>query len=166
MQTSRFQLGLMASLATGLGFSLSSSDAIGYPSGPVISAGQNPIVSATGHIELATRTAHVPGVLTAPDDQDLIITDVVVGVLQDGEACRATGHFEVVDSEGVSLANVAVQNPYLVNAAGSPIQLSLDSGIRVSAGRSVDVKWEFKYNYCSYSAYDVDWVLSGYHAAR
>jgi hypothetical protein len=31
MVTSRFQLGLIATLAVGLGFSLSSSEAIGYP---------------------------------------------------------------------------------------------------------------------------------------
>ena len=33
MQSSRFQLGLIATLATGLGFSVASSDAVGYPAG-------------------------------------------------------------------------------------------------------------------------------------
>jgi hypothetical protein len=50
MVTSRFQLGLIATLAVGLGFSLSSSEAIGYPAGPVVSLGANPIVSVGGTI--------------------------------------------------------------------------------------------------------------------
>ena len=43
MQTSRFQLGLIATLAVGLGFSLSSSEAVGYPSGAAVSMGANPV---------------------------------------------------------------------------------------------------------------------------
>ncbi len=37
MVTSRFQLGLIAALAAGLGFSLSSSEAVGYPAGAAVS---------------------------------------------------------------------------------------------------------------------------------
>ena len=48
MQTSRFQLGLIATLAVGLGFSLSSSDAVGYPAGPAVSLGTNPIWNEAG----------------------------------------------------------------------------------------------------------------------
>ena len=165
MQTSRFQLGLIAGLAVALGFSLSSSDAVGYPAGSAVAHGSNPIVSASGHMDLASPTASVAAVLEAPADQDLIITDVVVGMLQNSESCRGTGHFEVVDSAGVSLANIAVQNPYLVNASANPVQIHLDSGLRVPAGRTVDVQWSFVYHYCGYSSYDIDWVLSGYLAA-
>ena len=41
MVTSRFQLGLIATLAVGLGFSLSSSEAIGYPAGAAVSLGDH-----------------------------------------------------------------------------------------------------------------------------
>ncbi len=166
MQTSRFQLGLIAGLAAALGFTLSSSDAVGYPAGAAISSGHNPVVSASGHMDLTSHSQLVSGVLVAPSDQDLIITDVVVGMLQNAESCRGTGHFEVKDSDGVSLANLAVQNPYLVNASTDPVQIHLDSGLRVPAGRTVDVEWTFVYHYCGYSSYDIDWVVSGYLAAR
>ena len=43
MQTSRFQLGLIAALAMGLGLALSSSPAIGYPAGAAVSFGANPL---------------------------------------------------------------------------------------------------------------------------
>jgi len=49
MQTSRFQLGLIATLAVGLGFSLSSSEAVGYPAASV-SMGENPLWSYGGAI--------------------------------------------------------------------------------------------------------------------
>jgi len=165
MQTSRFQLGLIAVLATALGFSLSSSEAVGYPAGMTIAAGSNPIVSASGHIDLVSSSTRVSSVLEAPADQDLIITDVVVGLLQNAESCRATGYLRVEDSSGIELANITVQNPYLVNASSSPVQLRLESGLRVPAGRTVDVEWNFVYRYCGFTSYDVDWVLSGYLAA-
>jgi len=165
MQTSRFQLGLIASLAIGLGFSFSSSVAVGYPSGTAISTGVNPVVSASGHIDLSSATHTEVAVMTAPADQDLIITDVVVGMLQNSDGCRATGHFEVVDSEGNSLANVPIQNPHLANGAINPVQINLDSGLRVPAGRTVDLNWGFVYHYCGFTSYDLDWVLSGYLAA-
>ena len=48
MQTSRFQLGLIATLAVGLGFSLASSDAVGYPAGAAVSMGTNPLWAKGG----------------------------------------------------------------------------------------------------------------------
>jgi hypothetical protein len=48
MQTSHFQLGLIATLAVGLGFSLASSNAVGYPAGSAISFHNNPVVSIGG----------------------------------------------------------------------------------------------------------------------
>ena len=73
MQTSRFQLGLIATLAAGLGAALSSSPAIGYPSGPVVSSGTNPVWAIGGTLPGETRT-----VLTAPADQDMVVTDVLI----------------------------------------------------------------------------------------
>lgn len=72
MQTSRFQLGLMATLAVGLGFSLSSSDAIGYPSGAAVSMGSNPVWNWSENIPNNTTL----NVVTAPSDQDVMITDI------------------------------------------------------------------------------------------
>ncbi len=48
MQTSRFQIGLITAMAAGLGATLTSSDAIGYPAGAAISLGANPVWSTGG----------------------------------------------------------------------------------------------------------------------
>jgi hypothetical protein len=45
MVTSRFQLGLIATLAIALGFTLASSEAVGYPAGSAVSFHENPVVA-------------------------------------------------------------------------------------------------------------------------
>ena len=72
MQTSRFQLGLIAALAAGLGYTLSSSQAVGYPAGVAVSYGSNPVWSAAGRLV----DDDAPVLVTVPSDQDLVITDV------------------------------------------------------------------------------------------
>ena len=69
MVTSRFQLGLIATLAVGLGFSLASSDAIGYPAGAAVSLGSNPVISVGGTISSTSVE-----LFTAPVDQDVVVT--------------------------------------------------------------------------------------------
>ena len=74
MQTSRFQLGLITTLAIGLGFSLSSSDAVGYPAGAAVSLGANPVSSAGGSI-----TSGDSGTLMSADSSGpFLVTDVVL----------------------------------------------------------------------------------------
>jgi hypothetical protein len=73
MVTSRFQLGLIATLAVGLGFSLSSSEAIGYPAGAAVSLGTNPISSRGGD---ATTTPVL--LFEAGAGGPFIIADVVL----------------------------------------------------------------------------------------
>ena len=70
MQTSRFQLGLMALLALSLGFSLASSEAVGYPAGPVVSFGATPLWSKTGTVGGAATSE----ILTVPDGQVAVVT--------------------------------------------------------------------------------------------
>ena len=45
MQTSRFQLALISALSIGLGLSLATTDAVGYPAGSAVSLGANPVFS-------------------------------------------------------------------------------------------------------------------------
>jgi len=74
MVTSRFQLGLIATLAVGLGFSLASSQAIGYPAGPVASLGTNPLWSQTGTVGRGDTSEGVVNVLTVPEGQVAVVT--------------------------------------------------------------------------------------------
>ena len=75
MQTSRFQLALLCTLSLALGAALTSSDAIGYPSGSAISYQYNPVVSIGG---TAYSSEAAKSLLTAPAEQALVITDVVL----------------------------------------------------------------------------------------
>ena len=74
MQTSRFQLGLIATLAVGLGFTLASSQAVGYPAGPVVSVGTNPLWSQTGTVGRGDTSDGVVDVLTVPEGQAVVVT--------------------------------------------------------------------------------------------
>ena len=73
MHTSRFQLGLITTLAVGLGFSLSSSDAVGYPAGAAVGLGANPVSSAGGELSSGMATT----VFSADASGPFLITDVV-----------------------------------------------------------------------------------------
>jgi hypothetical protein len=70
MATNHLQIGLIATLALGLGFSLASSPAIGYPAGAAVSMGSNPRWSATKSITPSTSAT----VLTVPAGQVAIVT--------------------------------------------------------------------------------------------
>jgi len=79
MQTSRFQLGLIAVLAGGLGHALSSTTADAYPAGAAISTGTNPFQSVAGRINLGSVTT-VDDVIGAGSDHDLVLTDIVISL--------------------------------------------------------------------------------------
>ena len=169
MQTSRFQLGLIATLAIGLGFSLSSSDAVGYPSGVAVSMGSNPIVSSGGSLlEGDTRT-----LFTVPGDQDLIITDVILTSHSNME-CKRSHRTELTVGSGGTLAHFmtssATGRRYYDHdsSSGGSIQHSFGTGLRVTAGEDVNmavIQAGAQGDYCSSaSAYGVQFAISGYYA--
>ena len=122
LQTSRFQLGLIATLAVGLGFSLASSEAIGYPAGAAVSMGSNPVWSIGGSSLAAVS-------ISAPEDQDLVITDFMFGTNASSNAVP-----RIERSDGTILAH------FLVWGYGSShdnIAASMASGVRVPAGETV-----------------------------
>ena len=139
MQTSRFQLGLMAALAVSLGFSLASSDAVGYPSGPVVSTGTNPAWNAAGRINGATSRVLV----TAPPDQDAMVTDLVLSTNYGSN---------IVDLE---LSDGTVVAKYYLRD-NLPMNINLNTGIHVPEGQSLSVKWTSS-NYLYFS-------VQGYYA--
>ena len=142
MQTSRFQLGLIVTLAAGLGAALSSSPAIGYPSGPVVSSGTNPVWAIGGTLPGETRT-----VLTAPADQDMVVTDVLITI--------GGGH----EKAYLTLADDTLVLSQDVIAGGSvsqPVSHQFSSGIRIPAGTYLNMgtQWDQTLNY----------AFSGYYA--
>jgi len=165
MQTSRFQLGLIVTLAVGLGFSLTSTQAIGYPAGAAISYASNPVRSATGHWDLTGSGDSESSVITAPTGQDLVLTEVMVGLTQNNEHCWASGRFQLKNSSGAEIATIPVHNAHMQNAQVQPVQLDLKSGLRVPAGTSVNAEWHFVVHNCSSTTYDLSYVLSGYLSA-
>ena len=98
MQTSRFQLGLIATLAVGLGFSLASSPAIGYPAGSAVSMGSNPVASRGG-----TVTSGSTALFTASSDGPFLITDVVLSQAPCGSSTD-TSTIVIEDEGGEELA--------------------------------------------------------------
>lgn len=143
MNTSRLQLGLIATLAVGLGLSLSSSDAIGYPAAASVSLGSNPIWSSggtpvEGSLVVATATGG-----------DLIITDIDV-----------TGTESNLYHSTFTLTDGTVVAEYrTINAHVGGLHRSFQSGIRVPEGDSLTLTFD---SYYSESAFR--YTLSGYIA--
>jgi len=168
MQTSRFQLGLIATLAVGLGFSLASSEAVGYPAGAAISMGVNPIVSSGGALNDGTSTV----LFTAPIDQDLILSDIILTSHSNLE-CKRSHRTELVTSVETlahfmtSSATARRYYDYDSSTAGS-VQHTFGSGLRVSAGSTVEMKVfqaASQGESCgSATSYGVHYAISGYYA--
>jgi hypothetical protein len=144
MQTSRFQLGLIATLAIGLGFSLSSSDAIGYPAGGAVSLGTNPVWSTggtpiEGSVVVATAT-----------DGDLVITDFDVT----GET---SSWFRVALrlTDGTVVADYAMTDAH----SNGGLHRGYESGIRVPQGDSLTLDFDSYYSESSFR-----YTLTGYTA--
>lgn len=143
MNTARLQLGLIATLAVGLGLSLSSSNAIGYPSAASVSLGSNPVWSSGGTpIEGSLIVATATG-------GDLIITDIdITGT----EGNDYFSKFTLTD--GTVLAEYRMND-----AKGLGLHRSYQSGIRVPEGDNLILIFD---SYYSESAFR--YTLSGYTA--
>jgi hypothetical protein len=141
MQTSRFQLGLIATLAVGLGFSLSSSEAVGYPAGAVVSMGANPVLSKGGSFTVGSSATALAG--PSDSDQVIVVTDFTVSTDTNDWDCLDRIPV-VLTVDGETVGHVAVSTPflyqhYLVDTASSSAVLQLSSGIRVPAGSTLTV---------------------------
>ena len=164
MQTSRFQLGLVATLAAGLGFSLSSADAVGYPAGPAVSMGSNPVVSVAGLLSGADSASP----LTAPGGTNLIINGIVLSAFDHYSAC--TGNTSVVlsvNSSEVGRFVVGLSRPgdASYTAYEQVVSINLPAGIRVPAGQTLNVQSVPRYfANCESNAVKIEYTLSGYYA--
>ena len=153
-------IGLAIGFGAALTMALQVQTAGAYPAGPSISTGSNPIVSAGGSFEGPGSEA----ALSAPDDQDLIITDVMLGLPQSNEYCRGNGTVHLRDGAGNSYGEFAVGTTHMGNAQATPTVFHARSGLRVPAGTSITLSWTWDYNYCGTSTYDLVYTLGGYLA--
>jgi hypothetical protein len=144
MVTSRFQLGLIAALAAGLGFSLSSSEAVGYPAGAAVSLGTNPVWSIGGDMGSGTHT------VVAADGGDLIITDISLT-----STISSWWGMNVQLSDGTSLANFSGEN-----LPTQSLHRTFLSGLRIPQGQSLNLNWDAAYG----ANVEYRYTLSGYYA--
>jgi hypothetical protein len=173
MQTNNFQVSIIALLSLGLGISISSGSAIGYPSTGAVSYGANPVFSVGGKIFSGADGT----VVTAPADHDLVITDAVL-TSSTGARCKRAHHSNLNlssgDLVGGMLTNSSVYDTYGNGATSDPGSAGayhFESGIRVPAGESLDMavvqRWQYGAG-CSGSSsdYAVHYLFSGYKAQR
>ena len=163
MQTSRFQLGLVATLAAGLGLSLSSSPAVGYPSGAAVSLGTNPVVSVGG--ELVASDSASP--LTAPVDSSLVVTSVILSAFDESGTCM--GNSSVILSDGTDvLARFAVGlgKPSSSYTNYDPVVIAnMPAGIHIPAGATLTMTSTQNYrSACEDNTIHIGYTLSGYYA--
>jgi len=181
--SSPFQHTCSLLLAIGFGgllaHTLTSSEAIGYPAGSAVSSGENPIFSTAGSFEFDTSSGTSSGttlsdVLTAPTDQDLIITDVNVGVSSGSTSCGMRAEIGMY-IDGEQVGSFAPMSPIMrfyssETAFLGPTdgQQTFSSGIRVPAGTSLDlhaILIEWGGAYCTSSGTQkARYSLSGYKA--
>ena len=144
MQTSRFQLGLIATLAVGLGFSLASSDAVGYPAGAAVSMGVNPLWSHGG-----TSSSGAVVLFSAPADRDMVLTDLSL-----------SAEYPYSSKVGIVVGG-AIAGHWIVSGKSSQAYqvsshtMAMTSGIRVPAGQSLQLTTE---------GVDISYAMSGYYA--
>ena len=148
MQTSRFQLGLIATLAVGLGFSLASSDAVGYPAGAAVSMGSNPVWSVGGQIGSGGSTTLV----TTASDQVAVVTDLLVQ--PDTGDLAGVARFSLELDDGTPMGQY---RSWTSESKGGTFEYTFDSGIKVPQGRSL-------YIVLYHAGYTVNYIASGYYA--
>jgi len=148
MQTSKSQLALIASLAAGFGYTLSPSEAVGYPVGAAVSLGTNPVWSVAGNITSSVGTADL---VSAPAEQDLVVTDIQLASASSSFTCAASFTLDTGTQVGrIRFAGIREWGWY-------GHQSSFESGIRVPAGQNLNLS-------TSSCGIDVDYMLTGYYA--
>jgi len=141
MQTSRFQLGVFCALSLTLGVTLVSSDAVGYPAGAAISSAVNPVVSIGG---TAYSSEAAKPLLTAPADQALVVTDVVLSSTSD-MACKRSHKSELSTSSGTIVGQFETNSGIVTSYAhywgttsdGRHISHTYESGLRIDPGETL-----------------------------
>ena len=145
-------------------FSLVGSNVVhAYPAAAV-STGSNPVRSTAGFQDFALGFDS-PSVIAAPADQDLVLTDIILGVVIENDDARFSAYVELEGSDGVTYGVYSMQSGRLFDAAttGAP-NFAGRTGIRIPAGVIVSIKWNLGYQSHADFFYAGTYTLSGYLA--
>jgi hypothetical protein len=134
---------------------------------------QTPAVAAPGMPTRGRRSATSTEVLSAPEDQDLIITDLVLDAGTNGTSCIEHWRIDFT-IPGATLASTSVSprfrreggyNYSNDNNYGQGSHLSLRSGLRVPAGTVAQLEAiSMQHSGCSSRTGQILWTASGYYA--
>ena len=160
MSTTRFHLVLTTTLAASLGalsvVALQSPTAVAYPSTGVVSLGSNPVISGGSSLPIPMEgDASSTGFITAPADQDLVITDLILQPGTDQMTCMEQWDAQLKLGPD-TVAQIRLVTPFYYNQGHVTNthhgeQIALESGIRIPAGQSADFEVQSLYRdgaYC------------------
>lgn len=141
------------------------SEALAHSSGLAVSLGSNPIRSTAGVIDLGVTTS-AAAVIEAPVDQDLVLTDITLGVSTENDDARVSGFVYVSGSDGVDYGVYVLQlgRIYDDGSSGGSRQYLGASGIRIPAGVSISLNWTTAYTSHGLSRHSIAYTLAGYLA--
>ena len=141
------------------------SKTLAHSSSLAVSLGSNPIRSTAGIIDLGV-TSLAAGVIEAPAEQDLVLTDVMLGISTENDDARISGFVTLQGSDGTDYGVYVLQvgRIYDNGSAGGSRQYVGSTGVRIPAGVSVSLAWASAYSSHGSNRHSVAYTLSGYLA--
>ncbi|MCP4816769.1 MAG: hypothetical protein GY888_30015, partial [Planctomycetaceae bacterium] len=167
MSIDRFQLVFTTTLAVATGvlatMALGPSSAEGYPAAASVSYGHNPVMASGGSLPMGESIT----VFSAPADQDIIITDVVLTPDAADYYCMAGIQFRLALGSGASVGTYSMQIKSDYDRGYTSFSQNViaqyASGIRIPAGDSLQASADFRYEYsCDSGSISVSYAMSGY----
>ena len=133
-----------------------------YP-GAAVSTGSNPVRSMAGVQDFAGGFYRAD-VIAAPADQDLILTDIILGCVSENDDARYSVMVRLLGSDGVAYGAYALQSGRIYATTSGSTNMAGPTGIRIPAGVSISIQWTFGYKSHLDWAYSGTYTLSGYLA--
>jgi len=145
MSTDRHSLSSFISLtvlmSTVFMLAIHPSTAMGYPPGGTVSTGSNPIESGGLQLAVSYRGDSEIVLVTAPDEHDIVITDLIMQTNTDRVTCLEQWDAKLVTDSGTK-ARFFLFTPFFYSSSyvtntHHDSQVQFSSGIRVAAGQSL-----------------------------
>ena len=150
---SRHSFHVTVALAIGFGatlsFALSSATAVGYPTGPAVSMGANPVWAEGGEVDGSTIS-----VLGAPAGRDVVVTDVVLSYYN--STCNSRVDLRTNTGEVLASFRLMQDHWYYGTAQPTRIEHSFNSGLPIPSGETLIMQ--------EWGGCNVAYTLSGYYA--